>query len=89
MSNQAGRYLSTHVSQRLRAFVFLSDHRTYSVALLQKQFDDRAPYRTYTTGRAVDQNGIRHDLPLMLTHLRLEVVTRCFGDKRPVPVVNF
>jgi hypothetical protein len=51
----------THVSQTSRALVFLSHHRTHSFALLQQELDDRTSNCTYTTGRAGDQNGIRHD----------------------------
>jgi hypothetical protein len=54
--------LSTHVAQRLRAFVFTSHHRTHSFALLQQQFGDRAPYSTDAARRAGDQNGICHVL---------------------------
>ncbi len=52
--------LRTHVAQRLRAFVFISHHRTHRFALLQQQFGDRAPYRANAARRAGDQNGICH-----------------------------
>jgi len=52
-----GYYFRAHVSQRSRALVFLSHHRTHSFTLLQQEFDDRASDRTYTTGSAGDQNG--------------------------------
>src|SRR5262252_5753918 len=52
----AGYYFRTHVSQRLRALVFLSHHRTHSLALPQQQFDNCASDRTYTTGCAGNQN---------------------------------
>ena len=52
--------LRTHVAQRLRAFVFISHHRTHRFALLQQQFGDRAPYRADAARRAGDQNGMCH-----------------------------
>src|SRR5260370_230631 len=49
--------LRTHIAQRLRAFVFISHHRTHRLALLQQQFGDRAPYRADAPSLAGDQNG--------------------------------
>jgi hypothetical protein len=54
--------LRTHVAQHLRAFVFISHHRSHGFALLQQQFGDRAPYRADAACRAGDQNGICHVL---------------------------
>jgi hypothetical protein len=54
--------LRTHVTQRLRAFVFTSHHRPHRFALLQQQFSDRAPYRAHATSGAGDQNAMRHVL---------------------------
>jgi hypothetical protein len=57
----------THVAQRLRAFVFISHHRTHCLALLQEQFGDRATYPADAARRTGDQNGICHVLfPLTL-----------------------
>jgi hypothetical protein len=54
--------LRTHVAQRLRAFVFISHHRTHRFALPQQQFGDRAPYRANAARRAGNQNGTYHVL---------------------------
>jgi hypothetical protein len=52
--------LRTHVAQCLRAFIFISHHRTHRFALLQQLFGDRAPYPTDASRRAGDQNWICH-----------------------------
>jgi hypothetical protein len=52
--------LRTHVAQRLRAFVFLSHHRTDCFALLQQQFGDRGSYCADAASGARDQDGICH-----------------------------
>ncbi len=57
--------LRTHIAQHLRAFVFISHHRTHHFALLQQQFGNRAPYRSDTARCAGNQNGICHVLPPM------------------------
>jgi hypothetical protein len=49
--------LCTHIAQRLRAFVFLSHHRTHCFALFQQHFGERAAYRADAARRAGDQNG--------------------------------
>jgi hypothetical protein len=59
--------LRTHVAQRLRAFVFISHHRTHRLALLQQQFGDRAPYRADAACGSGDQNGVRHFSSLAFT----------------------
>jgi hypothetical protein len=46
--------LRTLVAQRLRAFVFGSNHRTHRLALFQKQFGDRTSYRTNAARRTSD-----------------------------------
>jgi hypothetical protein len=67
---QIGNYdLRTHVAQRLRAFVFISHHRTHGSALLQEQFDDRAPYPADAARRPSDQTGICHVAPIKLPKL--------------------
>src|SRR5580704_10712947 len=55
--------LRTHAAQRLRAFVFISHHRTHRFALLQEQFGDRAPYSADAARRAGNQNRSAHDAP--------------------------
>ena len=62
----ADHHLGTHIAQRLRAFVFISHHRTYRLALFQQQFGDRAPYPADAASRAGDQNGICHIFPFAL-----------------------
>jgi hypothetical protein len=52
--------LRTRVAQCLRAFVFISNHRTHRFALLQQQFGERAPDPADAARRAGDQNGICH-----------------------------
>jgi hypothetical protein len=50
--------LRTHVAQRLRAFVFISHHRTHRFALPQQQIGDPAPHSADAARRAGDENGI-------------------------------
>ena len=52
-----GHNLRSQVAQRLRAFVFLSHHRTHRFALLQQHFGDGASYAADATRRAGNQNG--------------------------------
>jgi hypothetical protein len=52
--------LRTQIAQRLRAVVFISDHRAHRFALLQQQFGDRAPYRADAARRPGDQNAMFH-----------------------------
>ena len=52
--------LRAGVSQCLRAFVFLSHHRTHRFALLQKQTGNRAPNRACAARRPGDQNWMCH-----------------------------
>ena len=59
----ANHDLRTHVAQRLRAFVFISHHRTHRFALLQQQFGDRAPYRADTARRATEEHTWQTMLP--------------------------
>ena len=47
----------THVAQRLRAFVFISHHRTHRFALLQQQFGDGAPDAADASRGTCDQNA--------------------------------
>jgi hypothetical protein len=72
--------LSANVTQRLRAFVFISRHRAHRFALLQQQFGDRAPYPADAARRAGDQNGI-HVLSSYHSFLPwLSVTRRIMGE---------
>jgi len=63
--------------QRLRAFVFISHHRTHRFALLQQQFGDRAPYRADAARRAGDQNGVCHVFSLLQSKLNCQTQAIC------------
>jgi len=56
----ADYHFRTHIAQRLRAFVFISHHRTHRFALLQQQFGDRASYSANASRRAGNQDRVCH-----------------------------
>jgi hypothetical protein len=50
--------LRPHVAQRLRALVFIPDHRAHRFTLLQQHLRDRTPYRATRPAAPVTRMGI-------------------------------
>ena len=61
--------LRTHVAQCLRAFVFISHHRTHRFALLQQQLGDGAPYCATRPAAPVTRMGFAMFFPLKSARL--------------------
>jgi hypothetical protein len=57
--------LRAHAPQRLRAFVFISHHRTHRFPLLQQQIGDRAPYLADAAAAPVSRMGFAMFFPPM------------------------
>ena len=62
--------LRTHVAQCMRAFVFISHHRTHGFALLQQHFGDRTPYRATRPAAPVTRMGFATFLMRFTPHAK-------------------